>query len=59
MNTYSIKFFTENKGWDKRGVRVIAKNSTEAIELAKIRKKSQKVKKFQLNGDIVNFKTTL
>ena len=46
MNTYSIKFFMGNKGWDKRGVRVIAKNSTEAIELAKIRKKSQKVKKF-------------
>lgn len=59
MNTYSIKFFMGNKGWDKRGVRVIAKNSTEAIELAKIRKKSQKVKKFQLNGDIVNFKTIL
>ena len=37
MNTYSLKFFMGNKGWDKRGVRVIAKNSTEAIERAKIR----------------------
>ena len=45
MNTYSIKFFMENKGWDKHGVRVIAKNSTEAIELAKIRKKIPKSEK--------------
>ena len=45
MNTYSIKFFMGNKGWDKRGMRVIAKNSTEAIELAKIRKKIPKSEK--------------
>ena len=45
MNTYSIKFFMGNKGWDKRGMRVIAKNSTEAIELAKIRKKIPKGEK--------------
>ena len=46
MNTYSIKFFMGNKGWDKRGVRVIAKIRLKRLNLQKFVKKSQKVKKF-------------
>ena len=38
-NMYSVKIFDDIKSvWPKRGVRVIAKNSAEAVSLAKQRK---------------------
>lgn len=33
MKTYSYKIFTE-KGWSKRGVRIIAENTNEATKKA-------------------------
>lgn len=45
-NMYSVKIFDDIKSvWPKRGVRVIAKNSVEAVSLAKKRKNISEEKK--------------